>query len=121
MLRSMLINYETNMPSGVQQHFNNTLPVKLNIDQGLNSAIASIRTPANIIPITGEQPVTPVFNNKPPPYMISRVPPPPLQQHILGSESPEKAVDIMSGGTNEHFSTLNQMILKNEQSQSYNQ
>ena len=53
--------------------------------------------------------------------MLGRVPPPIGQ--FLGTESPINggvAADVMSDAI-EHFSSLNQMILKNEQSQSFNQ
>ena len=53
--------------------------------------------------------------------MLGRVPPPIGQ--FLGTESPingSAAADVMSDAI-EHFSSLNQMILKNEQSQSFNQ
>ena len=52
--------------------------------------------------------------------MLGRVPPPIGQ--FLGTESPingSAAADVMSDAI-EHFSSLNQMILKNEQSQSFN-
>ena len=52
--------------------------------------------------------------------MLGRVPPPIGQ--FLGTESPINgiaAADVMNDAI-EHFSSLNQMILKNEQSQSFN-